>query len=391
MTLATFARGTLLMMTAAAATPTTASTIATPAAAAAGRAEAIPFDSGRWRWHAVEAVLEPHLGRPSLRLRGGTAIVTDLRATHGILEFDLAFGPDRGFVGGIWRVQDERNYEEFYLRPHQSGNPDANQYSPVWNGLSGWQLYHGERYSTAVAYPFDEWLHVRILFAGERAEIYVGDMSKPLLRVDDLLRGVAAGSIGLSAGNFAPAHFSNVSFTALETPPVLARARPPVEPPANVLARWDISESFPERDIDDLTVLDAGELAARPWTLLGAEPDGIVNLARVQGIGGGRNTALARLRLTSDRAQVRRLDFGFSDRVRVFWNGRLLFRGDDTYRSRDYRFLGSIGFFDSLYLPFVAGSNELLFALSEDVGGWGLLARLDDLSGITLDPVQPSN
>ena len=32
----------------------------------------------------------------------------------------------------IWRVQDAKNYEEFYLRPHQSGNPDA---TPVHPGL----------------------------------------------------------------------------------------------------------------------------------------------------------------------------------------------------------------------------------------------------------------
>jgi hypothetical protein len=54
-------------------------------------------------------------------------------------------------------------------------------------------------------------------------------------------------------------------------------------------------------------------------------------------------------------AQSKRLDFGFSDRVRVYLNGNLLFSADDSYRSRDYRFLGSIGWFDSLWLPLAAG------------------------------------
>ena len=55
-----------------------------------------------------------------------------------------------------------------------------------------------------------------------------------------------------------------------------------------------------------------------------------------------------------------------------------VYRGDDTYRSRDYRFLGSIGWYDTLYLPLEQGDNELLIAVSEDFGGWGVQARLLD-------------
>ena len=40
-----------------------------------------------------------------------------------------------------WHLQDAGNYEEFYLRPPQSGSPDANQYSPVFHGLTSWQLW----------------------------------------------------------------------------------------------------------------------------------------------------------------------------------------------------------------------------------------------------------
>ena len=70
------------------------------------------------------------------------------------------------------------------------------------------------------------------------------------------------------------------------------------------------------------------------------------------------------------------LELGFSDRAVVYLNGRPLYRGDDTYRSRDYRFLGSIGWYDELYLPLEAGENELVIAVSEDLGGWGLQGRL---------------
>lgn len=103
----------------------------------------------------------------------------------------------------------------------------------------------------------------------------------------------------------------------------------------------------------------------------------------MNGLHAGKNTVFARTVIRSDAAQTKRLDFGFSDRAVVHLNGRALYRGDDAYRSRDYRFLGSIGYFDSLYLPLVEGDNELLVAVSEDFGGWGVQARFPDALGLT--------
>lgn len=343
----------------------------------------VPFDADRWKINAVESRVEDHLGRRSLYLKGGNAFLADTSFADGSIEFDVAFARSRGFVGGIWRVQDAKNVEEFYLRPHQSGNPDATQYTPIFNGASGWQLYHGERYTVPIEHRFDEWTHMKILFAGTTAEIYVGDMGKPVLVVDDLKRGTDAGSVGVSAGSAAPAWFSNFSFSAeaprLQAPRPAARAAP-----EGVIPSWQVSDVFAERDLEGRTSLGPEELAGRRWTRLETESSGLANLARLSGITPLRNTVFARKTLVSEREQVKRLDFGFSDRVRVYLNGRLLFRGDDRYESRDYRFLGSIGYFDSLYLPLAKGGNELLFAISEELGGWGIQAKLEDLAGITL-------
>lgn len=349
-----------------------------------GPQQPVPFDSGRWRMSAVESRVEEHLGRKSLYLKGGVATVADARFADGQIEFDIAFSGERGFMGGVWRVQDSRNYEEFYLRPHQSGNPDANQYTPVFHGVSAWQLYHGERYAVPVAYRFNEWIHVRIVFSGRQAEVYIGDMEKPVLFVDDLKRGVEPGSVGVSAGNFAPAHFSNFSFTAMDSPPLRGIPGKPETAPPGILPSWQVSDVFPESAVEGKTTLGREDLAARAWSRLETEVSGLANLARLQGIDRRNNTVFARKVIVSEREQIKRLDFGFSDRVRVYLNGRLLFRGADAYLSRDYRFLGSIGYFDALYLPLRAGENELLFAVSEDLGGWGIQAKLEDFAGIAL-------
>ena len=59
----------------------------------------------------------------------------------------------------------------------------------------------------------------------------------------------------------------------------------------------------------------------------------------------------------------------------MFLNGRLLFRGDSTFKVRDSEFMGIIGLNDALLLDLVEGANTLTFVVTESFGGWGLTAR----------------
>lgn len=79
------------------------------------------------------------------------------------------------------------------------------------------------------------------------------------------------------------------------------------------------------------------------------------------------------------------MKIGFSDRIKVFLNNRLIYGGTNNYRSRDYRYLGTIGYFDELFLPLNAGKNELCVAVSESFGGWGIQAKFDDIQGIQFE------
>jgi hypothetical protein len=101
-------------------------------------------------------------------------MVQDSQFMDGVIEFYLAFRFERGFMGVVWRAKDFKNYEEFYVRPHQSGNPDANQYTPVFYGVTGWQLYQGEGYASPIRYNFNPWTHFKIIVSGKEAEVYVG-------------------------------------------------------------------------------------------------------------------------------------------------------------------------------------------------------------------------
>lgn len=346
-------------------------------------AQPVPFDSGRWEIQARESRISDYLGRKSLYLKGGWAVVKDSQFTDGIIEFDIAFTGERGFMGAVWRAQDLRNFEEFYIRPHQSGNPDANQYQPVFNGMAAWQLYHGEGYGAPVKYDFNKWIHVKIIVSGRQAEVYLNNMDTPALFINDLKREIKPGKVGLSVGDFAPAYYSNFSFDATNPQPLKGKAKAPA--PAGTIMSWLVSSVFEGKSLERKYQLSQSDKQTLSWKKLDCESSGLANLARLQGLDRDKNTVFARLIIQSDREQIKRIKFGFSDAVKVYFNDRLIYGGSDIYQSRDYRFLGTLGLFDELYLPLKQGDNELWLAVTENFGGWGVKAVFEDMAGIKIE------
>jgi glyoxylase-like metal-dependent hydrolase (beta-lactamase superfamily II) len=351
------------------------------------KAEDVSFDDERWQIEALESERLSYLGQDALKILGGSALFTDLDIKNGIVEFDIAVNGERGFAGLMFRVEDANNYEHFYIRPHQSGKPDANQYTPVFNGVSAWQLYHGPEYAAPTPYRNDDWMHVKIVYADTRADVYV-DSEKPVLRVNDLKRELSGGFIGLNAANFSPAHFANVKIAKLADAYVLpARLSVVDDAPAGRVTSWSVSDTFDREELQGVMSLSNEIRNSLLWSRADAEPSGITNLASVPMQAASKNTRFARLILSSERSQSKLLKIGFSDSARVFVNGELRYAGDNTYQSRDYRYLGTIGLFDSVVLPLHAGENEILIAVTEAFGGWGVMAELESVEGITVqDP-----
>jgi len=345
--------------------------------------EPIPFDSPRWQISAEENRIEEYKGKTSLVLRGGLALVEDAEFTDGVIEYFCAFPEGRAFVGATWRVQDAANREEFYIRPHQSGNPDANQYTPVFNGLSAWQLYHGEGFGAPVTYEFDTWFPVKIIVSGDQAEVYIGDLEKPALFIDDLKRESASGAVGLAVPNFGAVRFADFRYESVNAPKLEGLVERERATPAGAVMAWQISDSFAEQALEDSIEISSSFKNDLAWTTLKSEPTGLANLSRVSVLTRETNTVFAKVTMVSESAQSKTLAFGYSDRLRLFVNDRLLYTGNNGYRSRDYRYLGTIGYFDAVTVPLLKGRNELWFAVSESFGGWGVQAAFEDTDGLT--------
>jgi glyoxylase-like metal-dependent hydrolase (beta-lactamase superfamily II) len=340
-------------------------------------ADTVPFDDERWQIEAAEHEIVDYLGQQALKIKGGSALLPELDVKNGLVEFDVAISEERGFAGLVFRRQDDANYENFYIRPHQSGNPDANQYQPVFNGVASWQLYHGPAYAAPVEYRYNEWMPVKILFAGNQADVYI-DSDEPVLHIDDLRRTDMGGAIGLNSADFSAVHFANFRYTRLanayEFPPA-----PEVSASDDTVMTWQVSDTFSADSLQGIAQLNESHMAERTWRSLEAEPTGIANLAQVQGIGEGGDTAFAMITMTADEAETRQLSLGYSDSAAVYLNGVLIYKGDNTYRSRDYRYLGTIGLFDNVALPLKKGENELCIAVTEAFGGWGVMGQVTSL------------
>ena len=361
---------------------------AAPAAAQAPRP--LPFDPG-WELSGEGTRVESYRGARALRMRNGGAIRRDVPLQDGTIEFDLSMSGHRSFVYLRFRLLGEQEGEEIYFRPHKSSLPDAIQYTPVWHDESNWQLYHGAWGTAPATFVRDEWIHVRVVLQGRRAAVFLGDGAAPAMVVP-LAREPAAGHFGLytfTPGGAAPegqavAAVANVVVRPGEVSYRFEAETPPTAP-AGLVRRWQLSPPFPV-DTAPVERLPDSLLAARSrWPAFEVEPHGVLVIGRhLQRPAPGAGT-VARLVLRAERAGLQRLDLGFSDYVTVFLGGRPIFAGDGHYSYDRPRQEGLIGPWQAtLWLPLVGGDNELLFAVSDGFGGWGLTARLDPAGGARL-------
>jgi hypothetical protein len=353
----------------------------------------VPPDSPRWDLEGQAKVAE-YQGRKSLLVDGGAAVLKDFEMRDGVIDVDVATPAARGFFGFDVRIpEDGSNYEEIYLRQHKSGLPDAMQYTPVLNTGRNWQIFNGPGFTGAVDIPKSVWFHLRLEVAGAQAKLYVKDMDKPALVMDDLKSGVQKGQLALFTLT-GETYFSNFEVRTTPDAP-WQRHLPPMLP--DILTRWSISPSYDALQRNLERPLSAPEIAAIPWQDVEAEPPGFVVLYRYRQaphprvtFQGDFSTRLqpqpgikvlyARTNIESDREQMKRLEIGYSDDVSVFLNGKILYRGRSAQSFRDPGFLGIVNpENDAVYLPLRKGSNELILAVSELGGGWGFICRLTDL------------
>src|SRR5678815_388 len=195
----------------------------------------------------------------------------------GIIDVDVATPANRGFFGMQFRLdKDGANGEWVYLRQHKSGYPDAMQYTPVLNTGANWQIYNGPGFTGAVDIPKDVWFHLRLEVSGAQAKLFVKDMDKPALVMNDLKSGIQKGQVALHV-LIGATYFSNFE---IQTTPDAAWERRPPPMPAATLTRWSLSPSYDALARNLELPLSSSESASIHWQDVEAEPPGFVVIYR---------------------------------------------------------------------------------------------------------------
>ena len=354
---------------------------------------AVPADSSHWSLQGQANVVD-YQGRRAILLDGGAAVLNDYDLRDGVIDADVYTSVKRGFFGIQFRLDTTGAWGEWiYLRQHESGLPDAMQYTPILNTGANWQLYNGPGFTGQVDIPRDEWFHLRLEIAGAQAKLYVKDLSRPALVMSDLKSGRQNGLVALYDLTGAT-YFANIQVRKTPDAP-WERHWPPM--PAGTLTHWSISPSYDALARNLERPLSRAERDSMHWQDVEAEPPGLVALYRYRQAPHlhvtfqsdfstrlepqpGMQVLYARTWIDSDRDEVKKLALGYSDDVSVFLNGRILYRGRSAQSFRDPRFLGIVNpENDAIYLPLRKGRNELILAVSELGGGWGYIARLEDV------------
>lgn len=352
----------------------------------AGARRVAPGDPG-WQFSG-DVAAGTHMGRPALRFGTGEAYLPDVRFERGTIAFDLATSPIRTFFGLRFRAESTGAFEEIYLRPHKSGLPDALQYAPAFGGgRSSWQLFHGPGETAAAVIDHSTWTRVRVVIDDARAAVFLAGATEPQMVVHSLVRDAAAGFIGFWALDASaargpghrPTGLSNLSLEPDLVDITWPEPPSPAPAPVGLITSWDVSQPFAAPAAGPVTDLPA-EVVSGPWTAATTLPTGLLVFDRVVAWPDGqrRVTALARTRLRAASPRVAQFQLGFSDDASVFLNGRLVYAGVNGYSYNFPRRDGVITIDQAtLFLPLAEGDNELVVAVSDSFGGWGLMGRIE--------------
>ncbi|MGM5471345.1 hypothetical protein ACS386_13790 [Flavobacteriaceae bacterium LMO-SS05] len=341
----------------------------------------IPIDTTHWDINAKSYVIENYKGKEAIYLQAGSMDLKDLMFLNGTIEFDVYLKETQAFPGLFFRVN-AADGEQWFMRPHLSGKPDANQAAPATKGITPWQLYFGTSYSFAYDYQYDDWTHVKVVVNNDKAQVFLDGSEKPNLSWQ-LFHAPKAGGISIRGGNNMALHIADIKVNTAEYQltdfnPI---ERKPIE---GLIQEWEVSDKFEETLLEDPTAL-SDVISKRTWgRTIEVEEGTAANISRVQLLrdGSAGETVFAKIKIHSDTDQIKLFHFGYSDRVIAILNGQAIYKGDNGWRTRDYRYLGTIGLFDGIYLNLKRGENTLLMAVSENFGGWLITGKFDNNTGL---------
>lgn len=327
------------------------------------------------------------LGRQSFHLARGLAYTRYAEFQNGTIDVDIAADEKSRFFGIAFHVQSDDDYEVIFFRPRNTDTDQAVQYTPGLRGANVWQLYTGPGYTATAHLPRNEWIHVRLLVSGLVARLFLNNAAEPSLVIPDLKLGQVKGGLGFW-GHLGGGYFSNLT-VANDSTVYESTVKQQFQP--GTLTNWELSETFDAVKTNPDVYPDVARLK---WERVEAENPGMVVINRyrrspnidtperadrIRGSVAGSQVVFAKTIIHAERAETRKMNFGYSDDVVVFLNGKPIYTGNNELGFRQPNFLGLLDVnSDAVYLPLMKGDNQLVLAVTEFFGGWGFMCKLSE-------------
>jgi hypothetical protein len=322
-------------------------------------------------------------GIPALKIESvndtDQVVLRNVIFENGTIEYDIEAYSSSSIY---FRRNGYREQEIFYLRKrfNQPLNNDCIQYCPVIDGVNMWDVF--DQFQAPALIKPKEWNHIKLVISGFQMRVYVNDMSKPTLEIPRLEGSQKTGSIAFD-GNCV---ISNIVIKPNQTEGLATyEGTDLTNHDANYLRKWLISKpialpngtepyfkNLPESNIFELKIE--------------AERYGLINLTRQFGENKQREMVWLKIKFNSETAQQKLLSLGFSEEIWVFVNQKNSYTDKNLYRLTNVRKYpdGRLSIQNTtIPIQLQKGENEILIAVANDFYGWGLVARLLDLEGIT--------
>ena len=342
-----------------------------------------------WEISSDQITFEDFEGIQTLSISGGGEATLKNRSFYkGTIEFDFMV-TGRSFCGIYFRRQEGENRtptfhsEFYYLRAFKMDDPlvsGAVQYAPITRGTNLWDMLHD--YEGNANIKGTGWNKIKLVISEKQMKCYLnGDL---VLWIPELMSVDQPGKITLEGLG----RYANFKIT------------PDLHPGLPSTVGADVTQHDP-RYIRDWEFSNEAEFertatfgslpfpdSTTQWTPITAQRFGLINLTKEISSPFTENTRKViwlRTTIESSSSQLKKLNIGFSDDIFVFINGRLLNVDMNTYNQPIAKNPNGRLHIDNstINLPLQEGSNELMIAVANDFFGWGLVARLSDMIGIT--------
>lgn len=150
----------------------------------------------------------------------GLGILEDIAFDKGIIEVELLGenNPGKSFIGIAFNIQNDKTYEAIYFRPFNFVAEEKIRKSHmaqyIFHPEFTWRKLRDERtgeFEDQIADPPnpDDWFKVIIRINDEKVEVFVNEISEPVLKVDRLT-SMKSNKIGIWTGFGSSGRFRNL-------------------------------------------------------------------------------------------------------------------------------------------------------------------------------------